>query len=114
MKNMAGDELYDWMAVLECGHVESLRQMPARMGDVVCARMTSHRCTSCGVARRGIGGVHRDAEDPFRTVTYAGLWDWARWERARDERWHREHVRSLGHSMGWCGCEPEAGLAEAS
>ena len=104
MKNMNGDELYDWMAVLDCKHVERLHQMPAHMGDPMCARLMADgylRCTSCGQARRSVA---RGAEDPWRAVTYAGLWDWARWEQVRDERWREQHLRSLGHAMGWCPC----------
>jgi hypothetical protein len=105
VKNTFGEELYDWMAVLDCMHVVSLHQMPASMGDVVCARMKGgqQRCGSCGQSRRSVA---RGAEDPWRAVTYAGLWDWSRWEQVRDERWREEHLRSLGHAQGWCACEP--------
>lgn len=106
MKNTFGEELLDWMAVLDCLHVKPLHQMPASMGDPVCVRMagSQQRCESCGQDRRKVSWR---AEDPWRMVTYAGLWDWDRWERARDERWAREHAVSLGHAMGWCACAPE-------
>ena len=107
MLNMNGEELLDWMAVLECGHVERLHQMPAHMGDQVCARLMNggqERCSECGRRRRD---VQRYAEDPWRAVTYAGLWDWARWEQVRDARWAEEHARSLAHAMGHCICAPE-------
>jgi hypothetical protein len=107
VKNTLGEELYDWMAVLDCLHVKPLHQMPAHMGDPLCARIVGgqQRCESCGQRRRE---VNRRAEDPWRTVTHAGLWDWDRWERVRDERWRRDHLVSLAHAMGWCGCEPAA------
>lgn len=110
MKNMNGDELLDWMAVLDCQHVERIGTMPASMGDPMCARLMAGdgdarvRCTSCGQARRSIGGAHAWADDPWRAVTYAGLWDWARWEQVRDERWRGEHLRSWAHAAGRCPC----------
>ena len=95
MINTYGEELLDWMAVLDCKHVVMLYQgMPASMADPACIRrvggpMTCERC-----------------RQP-RTVLKAGLWDWTVWEQYRDERWREQHLRSLGHAQGWCVCEPD-------
>jgi hypothetical protein len=94
MLNMAGEELLDWMVVLDCKHVVMLHpQMPASMGDLACKRRvgTTMTCEHCKVTR---------------TVLSAGLWDWTVWEQYRDERWREQHLVSLAHQMGWCVCDP--------
>jgi len=100
MRNVAGEELLDWMAVLDCKHVASLHQMPASMGDTVCARLAGQTrvCDSCRAPR---------------TVVRAGMWDWTVWEQMRDERNLEQHLVSLAHSMGWCLCEPEPAISAA-
>jgi hypothetical protein len=93
VKNTFGEELLDWMAVLDCKHVVMLHPMPASMGDPMCARRagTTMTCEFCG---------------RVRTVLSAGLWDWTVWERYRDERWREQHLKSLAHAQGWCPCDP--------
>jgi len=111
---MNGEELYDWMAVLNCKHVARLCQMPASMGDVACARLVGHEIT-CGECsyrpthHKGLPLGYRAAvREVKRTVTRAGLWDWAVCEQLRDERWADEHARSLSHAMGACVCGAKA------
>jgi hypothetical protein len=112
--NMLGEELLDWMAVLDCKHVVMLHpQMPASMGDPACLRrvgttMTCEHCTAeAARASAEWPYSHRRPYQVTRTVLSAGLWDWTVWERYRDERWREQHLRSLAHTMGWCACEPE-------
>lgn len=94
MLNMNGEELLDWMAVLDCKHAVPLNcQMPASMGDPMCVRLPGQpmTCRHCNAGR---------------TVVRAGLWDWTVWEEMRDERNLERHLVSLAHAQGWCLCEP--------
>lgn len=112
MLNMNGEELLDWMAVLDCKHVVMLHpQMPASMGNPAALRMAGQQmtCEHCTaeVARTlpGYPHFHRPPYQVARTVLSAGLWDWTVWEQNRDERWREKHLKSLAHAQGWCPCE---------
>lgn len=102
MRNVNGEELLDWMAVLTCGHVINAgSSMPASMGDPMCAQLQGGEMT-CARCRTS------------RTVTKAGLWDQATWEQARDKRWQEEHLASLAHHLGRCPCDPAPEAARAA
>lgn len=100
MRNTFGEELLDWMAVLDCKHTPVLCRMPAGFGEAVCARLTGQtmKFPWCGTDQ---------------TVVRAGLWDTDEWERLRDERMREQHLASLGHALGWCPCAAAAAEAAA-
>jgi hypothetical protein len=91
MRNTFGEELLDWLIVLDCNHVEARYGFPASLGDPMMARVRTEprECAECRAER---------------TVTYAGLYDMAVWEAARDARWDAEHLRSNAHAWGHCLC----------